>query len=176
MEILNSFNINLDPVIKNLLDSHIILPGMNYNVTTVDIQQRLNLCDSRLELDPNMILRKSMTWKVLQEILHRLKLFLKPISQELDFLVYFYLHKSEIFYEHLLYQINKVLVCAPKTMDASIMGLSFDLQQSPTDHAAKLKEVVNISMHVYFIKYICREVYPLMKINFMSSLFYKFYI
>ena len=145
VEILHSYDIKLDPTIQNLLDTHIILPGMNYHVTTTDTQQILNLHDSQLKLDSEMILifRKSMTWKVLQEISEKMKLFLNPIWQELDFLVYFYLRKSEIFNKHLQYQINKVSVCAQETMDESIMSnLSFDFQQLSIDSTEKLKEVV----------------------------------
>ena len=145
MEILHSYDLKLDPTIQNLLDTHIILPEMNYHVTTTDTQQILNLHDSQLELDPEMILifRKSMTWKVLQEISQKMQLFVNPIWQELDFLVYFYLRKSKIFNNHLQYQINKVSVCAQETMDESIMSnLSFDFQQLSIDSTEKLKEVI----------------------------------
>lgn len=144
MEVLHLYDIKFEPTIQNLLDTHIILPRMNCDFTTEDAQQRLNLHDSQLDLDPEAILifRKSVTWKVLQEILQKMQLFLKPVLKEVDFLVYFYLHKSEIFHKHLLYRINELSVCAQKTMDTSTLNFSFGFQQLSTDPTKKLKEVV----------------------------------
>ena len=151
---LRSYDIKLSPTIQTLLDTHIILPGMHCNATIKDTQQRLNLYESQLELDAEMILifRKSMTWKVLQETLDKLQVFLEPILQDLDFLVYFYLHHSEIFDKHLRYRINKVSVYSQRPMDASTMNYTVDLQQLSTDPAEKLKKVVSKTMHNHSIK------------------------
>ena len=85
-----------------------VLPGRSFGVTPDDLQQRLNL--SQLDLEPDMILllKKSMTWKMLQEIFEDLQLFLQPIFSQLEFLVYFHLHNCEMFSKHLKSQIAKL--------------------------------------------------------------------
>ena len=155
VELLSSYDIRFSPTIQTMLDTHLILPGVNSVVTKKEVQQRLNLTGGQLELDPEMILifRKSMTWKVLHEIFNGLQFFLEPLLPQLDFLVYFHLHNSEMFNKQLLFQINKVLPSFQQSMDASSsMNLTVDMQQSPADPAKKLKEVTDITIHTYATK------------------------
>lgn len=142
MELLSAYDIMLSPAIQTMLDAHLILPGINSAVSANDVQQRLNQPNSQLELDPEMILtfRKSMTSKVLQTIFCDLKSFLEPLSPQLDFLVYFHLHDSEMFHKQLLCRLNKVPPSVP-AMETSIMSLAVDAEQLSTDPAEKLKEV-----------------------------------
>ena len=145
MEILSSYDIEFSPTIQTMLDTHLILPGIN-SVATKNVQQRLNQSGSQLELEPEMILifRKSMTWNVLHKLFENLKSFLKPILPHLDFLVHFHLHNSEMFKKQLLCQISK-LSCSQKDEDASSsMNLTIDAEQSTTDPAEKLEEVNDV--------------------------------
>ena len=145
VELLGQYDIRLSPAIQTMLDVHLILPGENSAVYTKDVQQRLNQPNSQLELDPEMILilRKSMTLKVLQTIFHDLKLFLEPLLPQLDFLVYFHLQSSEMFHKQLLSRLNKVSPSVRATEMSSIMSLAVDVKQLSTDPAEKLKEVCN---------------------------------
>lgn len=143
VEMLSSYGVRFSPAIQTMLDTHLILPGTNSVTIPKDVQQRLNQPNSQLELDPEMILilRKSMTLKVLQTIFHDLKLFLEPLLPQLDFLVYFHLQSSEMFHKQLLSRLNKVSPSVQATEMSSIMSLAVNFKQLSTDPAEKLKEV-----------------------------------
>ena len=143
MEVLWSYDVRFSPDIQTMVDDHLILPGISSVTTSMDVQQRLNQPYGELELDPEMILifRKSMTWNVLRELFGKLQVFLKPILPYLDFLVYFYLHDSEMFTKQLLFQRNK-LSGSQGDGDASVtVNLIADIDSYSTDHTEKLMEV-----------------------------------
>ena len=151
MELLSEYDIRLSPALQTMLDAHLILPGVNSAISAKDVQQRLNQPNCQLELDPEMILifRKSMTLKVLQTIFCDLKLLLKPLLPQLDFLVYFHLHNSEMFHKQLLCGLNKVPPSVPVMETSSIMSLAADVEQLSTDPAEKLKEVTTYILYVF---------------------------
>jgi len=144
VDILNFYGIKLSYTLQTKLDNHLVLPGAGSLAIADDLQQRLN---SQLELEPEMILmlKKSMTWKIIQEIFTDLKSFLKPIMAQLDFLVYFHLHNCEMFSKHLKSQIAKIAAPLEQPVEVSSIMLiipTVSIQQSPTDCDEKLLQVM----------------------------------
>ena len=147
MDILNSYGIKLSHTLQTKLDTHLVLPGSVSGVTPDDVQQRLNQPNGQLELEPEMILilKKSMTWKILQEIFNDLQLFLEPIISQLEFLVYFHLHHSEMFGKHLKSQIAKLSASSEQPVETSAIMLtipSVGTQHSSSDPDEKLLQVM----------------------------------
>ena len=143
MDILNSYGVKLSHTLQTKLDTHLVLPGRSSGVTPDDLQQRLN--HPQLDLEPEMILlfKKSMTWKILNEIYEDLQSFLQPIASQLEFLVYFHVHSSEMFSKHLKSQIAK-LSTNPEPIEVSdvlfTIPAAVGTQQS-TDPDEKLQQV-----------------------------------
>ena len=157
MDILNFYGVKLSHTLQTKLDTHLVLPGRSSEITEDDVQQRLNQQNSQIELEPEMILllKKSMTWKVLKEIFNDLQSFLEPITSQLEFLVYFHMHNCEMFSKHLKSQIAK-LSAANSDQPVEESSIIFTLptvstQHSSTDPDEKLQQVANacsIAMHV----------------------------
>ena len=144
MSILNSYGIKLSHTLQTKLDTYLVLPG---GVTPDDVQQRLNQPNGQLELEPEMILmlKKSMTWKILKEIFNDLQSFLEPITSQLEFLVYFYLLNSEMFSKHLKSQIAKLSASPEQHLETSAIMLtitSVSTQQPFSDPDEKLLQVM----------------------------------
>ena len=154
VEILNFYGIKLSHTLQTKLDTHLVLPGRSSGVTEDDMQQRLNQSNSQIELEPEMILllRKSMTWRILQELFNDLQSFLFPIASQLEFLVYFHMHNCEMFSKHLKSQIAKISAAnAERPVDESSIIVrmpTISTQQSSTDPDEKLQQV----MYSYPIK------------------------
>ena len=148
VEILNFYGIKLSHTLQTKLDTHLVLPGRSSGVTEDDMQQRLNQSNGQIELEPEMILllRKSMTWRILQELFNDLQLFLVPIASQLEFLVYFHMHNCEMFSKHLKSQIAKISAAnSDRPIDESSVVLimpTISIQQSSTDPDGKLKQVM----------------------------------
>ena len=146
MDILNSYGVKLSHTLQTKLDTHLVLPGRSSGVTPDDLQQSLNLL--QLDVEPEMILllKKPMTWKMLNEIFEDLQLFLQPINPQLEFLIYFHVHNSEMFSKHLKSQIAK-LSTNPEPVEGSdvlfTMPPAVGTQQS-TDPDEKLLQVTSI--------------------------------
>ena len=154
VEILNFYGIKLSHTLQTKLDTHLVLPGRSSGVTEDDMQQRLNQSNGQIELEPEMILllRKSMTWRILQELFNDLQSFLFPIASQLEFLVYFHMHNCEMFSKHLKSQIAKISAAnAERPVDESAIIVrmpTISTQQSSTDPDEKLQQV----MYSYPIK------------------------
>ena len=150
VEILNFYGIKLSHSLQTKLDTHLVLPGRSVGITEDDVQQRLNQSNSQIELEPEMILllKKSMTWKVLKEIFNDLQSFLEPIASQLEFLVYFHMHNCEMFSKHLKSQIAKISAASsdqPIEESSIILTLpTVSTQQSSTDPDEKLKQVMYV--------------------------------
>ena len=147
VDILNSYGIKLSHTLQTKLDTHLVLPGSGAAVTPDDVQQRLNQPNGQLELEPEMILmlKKSMTWEILQEIFNDLQSFLEPIISQLDFLVYFHLHRSEMFSKHLKSQIVKLSASSEQPIDTSAIMFTIPSMvgtQSSSDPDEKLLQVM----------------------------------
>lgn len=147
VEMLNSYGIKLSHTLQTKLDTHLVLPGSGAAVTPDDVQQRLNQPNGQLELESEMILmlKKSMTWRILQEIFNDLQIFLEPIISQLDFLVYFHLHRSEMFIKHLKSQIAKLSASSEQPIDTTGIMLTIPSvigSQSSSDPDEKLQQVM----------------------------------
>ena len=141
---MNFYGIKLSHTLQTKLDTHLVLPGTDYITVTDDLQQRLQP-NGKLDLEPEMILmlKKSMTWKVLEEVHNELQSFLKPIMSHLEFLVYFHLHNCEMFTKHLKSQMAKL---SEQTIEVSAIMLTIPVvsTQSSIDPDEKLQQVANV--------------------------------
>ena len=159
VEILNFYDIKLSHTLQTKLDTHLVIPGRSSGVTEDDIQQRLYQPNDQLELEPEMILflKKSMTWKILQELFKDLQSFLLPIASQLEFLVYFHMHNCEMFSKHLKSQIAKILYASSERHvdDSSIILImpAISTQQSSSDPDEKLKQVTYVPYYCVAILY-----------------------
>ena len=147
MEIFSCYGIKLNHTLQTLLDTHLVLPEGGPVVITDDMQQILNQPNGQLELKPEIILRlkKSATWKILQEIFDDLELFLQPIMSHLEFLVYFHLHNCEMFSKHLKSQMAKLSANSEEPVEVSDIKLTLSticITQSSTNHDEKLLQVI----------------------------------
>ena len=144
MEILNHYGIKLSHALQIKLDTHLNLPEIS---TVNDMQWILNQPNGQLELKPEIVLmlKKSMTWKILQEIFDDLQSFLEPIIMQLEFLVYFHSNNCEMFKDHLKSQIAKISGNSGQPFEESAKVLS-DLPvvttQSATNPDDKLLQVM----------------------------------
>ena len=105
MDIFNYYGIQFDDSLQNKLDTYLILQeGVSADD---DMQQIPYQPTDQLDLEPEITLRlkKCVTWKILKEIFSDVNSFLKPVVSHLEFLVFFYLHKCEMFSKHLKSQI-----------------------------------------------------------------------
>jgi len=118
MEILSCYDIQFNPTVKDMLDKYVVLPGEFQSADTNNLQQKFSSqLNCQVNLDPKYLLslQASTTWKILRELYQLLKEFLKPFSDDLDFLVYFNLHKCEMFNDYLkcqLTEMSNVQCCA----------------------------------------------------------------
>ena len=104
-----------------------------------------------------LLLKQSMTWKMLNELLSDLQSFLKPIASQLEFLVYFHMHNCEMFSKHLKSQIAKILAASserPVNESSIVLMIPMaDTQQSSTDPDEKLKQVMYVPHYCVAISY-----------------------
>ena len=112
MDIFNYYGMQFDDNLQNKLDTYLILQERSPLVNTDDddMQQIPYQPTDQLDLEPEMRfrLKKCVTWKILQKIFNDLNSFLEPVISHLEFLVYFYLHKCEMFSRHLKCQIASI--------------------------------------------------------------------
>ena len=153
MEIFSCYGIKFRNTLQTKLDTHLVLPEGGPIVITDDMQQILNQPIGQLELKPETILRlkKSATWKILQEIFEDLELFLEPLMSHLEFLVYFHLHNCEIFSKHLKSQMVKLAANSEQPVEASDVLLaipSVGTTQSSTNHDGKLLQVIYVCTYI----------------------------
>ena len=166
VDILNFYGIKLSHTLQTKLDTHLVLPGKNSGITVDNVQQRLNQPNGQLELEPEMILllKKSMTWKMLKEIFNDLQSFLEPIASQLEFLVYFHMHNCEMFSKHLKSHIAKISAAnsdQPVEEHDIILAMPIvSAQQSSTDPDKKLLQVIKNVTVLYFHNHIQFVPYP----------------
>jgi len=159
VDILNSYGIRLSHTLQEKLETHLVLPGRSSGVTEDDVQQRLSPTNGQPELEPEpiLMLRKSVTWKLMQEIFNDLQSFLMPIVSQLDFLVYFHLHHSEMFSKHLMSQFAKLSASSEQPIDVSMIPVtlpSVGTRQSSSDPDEKLQQVCNVCSKILAINFI----------------------
>ena len=127
--------------------------------------------NGQLKQGPKIVLRlyKSMTMEVLEDIVKNLQSFLKPINEQLNFLVYFHLHKCKMFSRFLKNQIAELSAYSEQSGEVSTALLSLptvSTRQSCSDTNKKLLQVtlVNVSLvnrHIVLLyKMLLNIVYP----------------
>ena len=95
-----------------LLEDKIIFPG---NVSNESQRQQLDIIfpsainNFNPGQDISLSITKSVSLFNLKRILKDLTAFLKPIANQMDMLVFFHLHKSEIFEKHLLNELESIM-------------------------------------------------------------------
>ena len=147
VDILNFYGIKLSHTLQTKLDTHLVLPGRSSEFTGDDVQQRLNQQNDQLELEPEMILllKKSMTWKMLKEVFNDLQSFLLPIASQLEFLVYFHMRNCEMFSIHLKSQMAAISSNVGQLVQesAATLTLSTIAVQQSSSHSDKLLQVAS---------------------------------
>ena len=144
MEILSCYDVQLTPALKEMLDQYIVLPGESPSVATKILQQKLS-SQIHCSLDSKYILslKMSTTWKILKKLCHSLEEFLKPFSENLEFLVYFHLHKCEMFKDYLKCQLTEKSN-AQSPQEESFPNkvlLSMPMKQSSVDFSERVTQV-----------------------------------
>ena len=85
---LDVYGVKLDHTLHEMIKSFVILPGDDSLVGTDDIQQNVIQAHHQLEVEQEavVLLRQSVTLKILTKLLSSLQTFLKPILNKLEFL------------------------------------------------------------------------------------------
>ena len=158
MEILSCYDIQLDPAVKDMLDRYVALPGEFQSADTDNLQQKLSSqLHCQIKLDPKYILslQVSTTWKILLELYQLLKEFLKPFSNNLEFLVYFNLHQCEMFNDYLKCQLTE-LSNAQSCVEEQSTGRTLLVMSSKQANIGLHERVTQVCTYVR--KYVCFNV------------------
>ena len=140
----NFYGVKLSHTLQTKLDTHLVLPGRSSGINEDDVQQRLNQQNSQIEPEMILLLKRSMTLKILKELVYDLQSFLEPIASQLEFLVYFHMHNCEIFREHLKSQMAAISsnLEQPVQESAAVLALP-TVQQSSANDDEKLLQVAS---------------------------------
>ena len=107
MQMLDVYGVRLSCTLHNMLKTHVVLPGED---SSDDVQN--NLVQSHLKLEneqkTHLLLKKSVTSKILWELYAALMAFVNPIFNKLEMFLYFYLHNCEVFSKYLKYQLTLI--------------------------------------------------------------------
>ena len=150
MDVFNCYGVKLSHTLQTKLDTHLVLPGRSSKVTEDDVQQGLNQQTDQAKLKSDaVLLKKSATLRVLEEIGNDLQSFLEPIASQLDFLVYFHMHNCEMFNKHLKSQMAAISNNLDQPVEESGAMLTLhttDVQQSSANSDEKLLQVADVCM------------------------------
>lgn len=146
MDLLNCYDTELSHTIQSKLGNHLDLVKRGA-VSNVDMpQQKVTIAYDLLEQEPTIILKlgKSVTLKILLNIIADLNLFLKPISEQLNFLVYFHLHDCAMFKRRLMSRMAEMSTYSEHTPKATTITLALpgvSIQQSSCEANDRLLQV-----------------------------------
>ena len=159
VELLNYYDVKLSGTLQAKLDSHLCISARGTdNLQQVPCQPNGQV--EQLVLD----LKKPTALKILIDIGEDLQSFLKPILEQLEFLVYFHLHKCKIFIRHLNNRIAEASANSeqPSAVPATAVGLPVvsTIESSDTN----LLQVIAIDC-----SYMCSSI-TLMYVTFNSYL------
>lgn len=133
MDILNHYGIKLSYGLQMKLNNCLVLPERGFADES-----------GQFELKPE-ILEKSVTCKILQEMVNDLQSFVQPIISQLEFLVYFHVNNCEMFIEHLKSQVVKISANSDKPVETSDIMLTiplFSTVQATINPDEKLQQVM----------------------------------
>ena len=122
-ELLRYYGVSLPQGIQEVLRKNVISPGNESNN-----HQNISIAEnSCFNPNQNISLKIKMSFYLsdIKEVLDELKLFLEPITNHMEMLVFFHLHKSEIFETH----IQKLLGESMSTSQHLISRHSFPFTQ-----------------------------------------------
>ena len=151
LEVLNFFDVKLSTTLQDKINEH-LCPSMR---DTDNLQQKPSQKEQKSEMI--LELQKPTTLKILIDIGEDLQSFLKPILEQLEFLVYFHLHKCKIFIRHLNDQIAKISAYSeqPSKVHATVVGLPMVSTLESSDADEKLLQVRNcyrLNIKFYYVK------------------------
>ena len=147
VEMLSCYGIKFSRTLQAKLDTHLVLPERGPVITTDYMQQILHHQPiGQTELNPEITLRlkKSVTWKILQEIFNDLQIFLEPLMSHLEFLAYFHLHNCEMFSKHLKSQMAKLAAHSVEPVEESTIQLTLSFVGTTELSTEKLFQVSNV--------------------------------
>lgn len=159
---LSCYGVELNDALQTKIDNHLVLSERDVVHSKGDLQRMISQPNDYFGKEPKIILRlsKSMTFKILVDIVNEIQSFLKPISNQLDFLVYFYLCKCEMFSRHLQNHIAKISDCSEKSVEWPTFKVTMVLpsvstpRQPSSDTDKKLSQVANyLCMNQYHFNY-----------------------
>jgi len=109
-----------------MLDTHLVIPeedSLGHKVH--DLQQTLHEMQHQVEFQQILQLKTSATCQVLVELYAKLCSFVQPILNYIDFLVYFHLHKCELFNKYFNHQVT-TMFASKSVVDISAIELTED--------------------------------------------------
>jgi len=143
MEMLNTYGVKFSNTILTMLETYVVLPGVDSSVYASDVQLKLNQSCSEIQLEP-LSLRKSVTWEILFRLLTELDSFLDPIQNQLNFFVYFHMYNCEVFSKYLKYQMTmRSTSKIPRDIPVVKIYLPLTDQESTKDTDEKMLQVNN---------------------------------
>ena len=116
LEILHSYGVTFPPKVQEVFEQKIIFPG---DEKMVPGEQRIiNIVSPSVKkmFNPGqniyLKLTRSFLLKDLEKLLEDIQEYLEPVFDHIDMLVFFYLHRSEMFRKHLLKSLDNYNVMA----------------------------------------------------------------
>ena len=145
---LSCYGIKFSHTLQAKLDMHLVLPDGGPVIITDDMQQILHhqpIGQTKLKLEMTLRFKKSVTWKVLQEILNDLEIFLEPFMSYLEFLAYFHLRNCEVFSKYLKNQMAMLAANSEETVEESTIKLTLSsVSTTELSTETKLFQVTNV--------------------------------
>ena len=139
-ELLSCYGVKLSSTVQGKLDGHLCISVRG----TDNLHQEP--CQPNGQAVQKFDLKKPTTLKILIDIGKDLQSFLKPIVEQLEFLVYFHLHKCKIFIKHLNIRIAEALTYSeqPSAVPATAVGLPAVSTTESSDTNENLLQVIAI--------------------------------
>ena len=146
VKLLNCYGVKLSNTLQSELDNHLVISRKDSVTNTNDLQQIISEPNSQLEQESKIHVRlyKSMTLEILESIVEDLQSFLKPILEQIEFLVYFHLHDCTMFSRHLKNQVVEISTHSEQTGEVPTMTLGLptvSTKQTSSDADKKLFQV-----------------------------------
>ena len=147
---LDMYGVKLNHTLCTMIKSYVFLPGDDSLAFKHQFQHNLSQVHRQLEVEPEavLLLKQSVTLKILIELLTEMKTFLDPILDKVDFFVYFNLHNCEVFGKYLKYQLDMISSsqCPVKESDVHATFIS---AQSQEYFAEPDKNIVQVCKYIY---------------------------
>lgn len=154
-QILVKYGISLPPTCVELISKHVIFPEEEKALTADILINHFPPSTSGLfqpGLDVYLKLTDAITLKILSELVEELSVFLTPLRDHLDMLIYFSLHKSEIFNKYMQLNLQKEgdlqarkrqdsVASASRSFLPSLLGLG-SLVEAPSESGMTLRILI----------------------------------